>query len=411
MEEKKSRASIIALSEAVRLLKTHIRVKDDSPLIPTDVGVLNVECPECYQNHSGNRLTLNLNFEENVFGCPRCGFSGGVYKYIAYYTHWPYAEVEDKVKAGELGTFVPAAIDGSGQDDSGEVNDVSNYGRLIAPVKQRDEVYSTMLELLSLTPAHRENLRKRGLTDSQIDSIEFKSLTPFTDPVAIPKKLIAKGLDLRGVPGFGLSKSGQWVMASQKNGGGFLIPNRNAIGCIQGFQIRFDNPGHNGKYGYFTSVGLQAGTRCQPWCCWAGEDLRARKMQADALERRGMPTSEMPPFDVLLIEGPLKAYIVNAVTGANLISVPGVNALKMVFHPLQEMVPLGLRTVFIAYDMDAETNPDVKKQLDRVRADLRTLSIPHQTLNWDHDYKGLDDYVTGCSEFKSILALKKPAQK
>ena len=124
-----------------------------------------------------------------------------------------------------------------------------------------------------------------------------------------------------------------------------------------------------------------------------------------------MSTSAMPPFDVLLIEGPLKAYIVNAVTGANLISVPGVNALKMVFHPLQEMIPLGLRTVLIAYDMDAETNPDVKKQLDRVRADLRTLSIPHQTLNWDHNYKGLDDYVTGCSGFKSILALKKPAQK
>ena len=406
MDEKKSRASIISLAEAVRLLKIHIRVREDSPLVPTDVGVLNVECPECYQNHSGNRLTMNLNFEENVFGCPRCGFSGGVYKYISYYTHWPYAEVESKVRAGLLGTFTPSDIDSSGQDDSGEVTDVSNYGRLIAPVRQRDEVYSALLELLSLASAHRDNLRSRGLSDSQIDKIGFKSLTPFTDPLAIPKKLIAKGLDLRGVPGFGLSKSGQWILASQKNGSGFLIPNRNAIGCIQGFQIRFDNPGKSGKYGYFTSVGLQAGTRCQPWCCWAGEDLRSRRQKADAAGQ-GSASVTLKPFDVLLIEGPLKAYIVNAVTGSNLISVPGVNALKMVFQPLQEMLPLGLRTVYIAYDMDAETNSDVKKQLNRVRENLDSLGIPQKTLEWDHDYKGLDDYVTGSPNFQKILSCRR----
>lgn len=367
--------SNISMVDTVKALSLHV-AGPESDLCPIDVTDVNILCPQCSGEHQSHRLTLNINFEENVFHCPRCGFGGGPYKLISAYTKWPINEVEKKVRDGELKGYSPSKC--GKESESGQEEKITP-ARPLAPLARRDEVYRHMLRLLTLSEEHRKNLLSRGLSQNDIETIGFKSVPKFLDETVIAKKLMTAGLDLRGVPGFYINEAGNWTLKKQPSG--FLIPNRNGQGLIQGFQIRFDHPPSNmGKYGYLSSGNKPGGTKCGTWCCWAG--ISYETMQKGK------------PFDVILIEGSLKAYIVNAKTGVNVTSVPGVTALNKVLPALQEMQKMGLSTVYIAYDMDSYVNRKVAEQLARLRGMLNSVGIKHKTLKWNPQYKGLDDYLT-----------------
>lgn len=370
-------ASVISMQRAVQLLGIRIYgMSSDSDLVPTDVSQINIMCPCCGDAHTSRRLTMNIDFEKNAFGCPRCSFRGGVYKLISKYTGWKYDEVEARVKAGELGRFTP--LTGDGSEDGRQAEDI---GRPIAPLKQRHEVYSAMLDLLKLNDMHRADLMRRGLSEDAIERIGFKTYPKYMDPTVIPKKLIAAGLDLRGVPGFGINNAGEWSLAKLPDGG-FFIPSRNGRQMIFGCQVRFDHPNARiPKFGYLASLGMPGGTKASTWWSWAGANIADRP--------------ENTPFDVILIEGPLKAYIVHELTGCNVIAVPGVSALKKIPVALQDMIPMGLRCVYIAYDMDQKENVQVANALVRLRGILDSLQIKHETLSWTAEYKGLDDWIVG----------------
>lgn len=378
MGEEKKRP-IISMAKAVELLGIKI-YGDDGGLVPTDVADINILCPNCSGQHTNKRLTLNIDFDSNVFSCPRCNFSGGVYKLISYYTQWPMREVETKLKAGQLKDFRPDEQKASQESSDTPERDLQVP---MAPLKQRDEVYRALQSALTLSEAHRKNLLGRGLKPETIERIGFRTYPKYLPANVIPTRLINKGLDLRGVPGFGINENGEWSLAKLPDNG-FLIPNFSGDGLIQGFQVRFDHKSASiPKYGYLTSKGMRAGTRCDTWCCWAGRPF--------ASAANGEIKAE--PFDVILIEGPLKAIIVNDITGANVLSVPGVSALKRVPAALQTMIPYGLREVLIAYDMDSETNPHVRQQLERLRDILSDIGVKHRTLRWDAEQKGLDDWL------------------
>lgn len=365
----------VSMATVVRLLNIGVdgASNSEAPLLPTDVSSINCLCPKCKGLHTSKRQTLHIDYESNVFSCARCGYSGGVYDFVSFYTGWPKEEVQDRIKKGELKNYVPK---------DGEVDDAETtaVGISIAPVKRRDEVYREMLGLMQLQEFHRQDLLARGLTNEQIDKIGFKSYIKYQDFSVIPKKLIARGFNLAGVPGFGLQANGEWAMAKLPDSG-FLIPVKNGNDKIQGFQIRFNHKTNSiPKYGYFTSGKMVGGTKCSPWPCWVGEKLTDKNRQ-------------VKPFDVILIEGPLKAYIVNALTGANVIAVPGVNALGQIPNALQAMQQYGLNKVLVAYDMDSYDNPVVDAQLQKLFGILSNLSIPAERMVWDRNYKGLDDYL------------------
>ena len=378
---------ILSMAKAVELLGIRVYGKDGE-LVPTDVADINVLCPKCCAEHSNNRLTMNIDFEENVFSCPRCGFSGGVYHLISFYTNWAVRDVEDNIKAGKLKDFKP---DGKLTNlDISEASTSRTEMSPLAPIKQRNEVYRALQDMLTLSDAHKMNLLQRGLSEEAIQRIGFRSYPKYLPTNVIPQRLINKGLDLRGVPGFGINENGEWSLARLPDSG-FLIPNFSGDGKIQGYQVRFDHPNPSiPKYGYLTSKGMRAGTKCGTWCCWSG-----RNFETDPQPR---------PFDVILIEGPLKALIVHDITKCNVISVPGVSALKKVPASLQSMIPYGLNEVMIAYDMDSETNKDVRAQLERLRGILNDIGIKHRTLRWNDKYKGLDDWLVESDEASALRA-------
>lgn len=384
--DKKYEPPIISLRKAALLL--NVITEEDA-----EGSECYVFCPLCSPQHNSSRRTLNLNFENNTYRCARCGtFAGGVYKFVSHYTGWPYKKVKYNIQRGMLNNYMPEHPDVQSDDGLETSGDVSKS--VIAPITQRNEVYNALLNALNLSSEHRSALKERGLTDEAIDRLGFKSLPKYIDPCIIPKKLMNAGYDLRGVPGFGINAKGEWSLAKMPDGG-FLIPNRNGSAYIQGFQIRFDHPSDTiPKYGYFTSKKMQGGTKAGSWCCWAGEDLMFR-----------LNNKVTDPFDVIIIEGPLKALIVHEVTKCNVISVPGVAALQNVPSALKAMIPLGLRKAYIAYDMDSKSNAQVAAQLRKLIGMLHDLKIPSTTMEWDPEYKGLDDWITSslCADLRRLF--------
>ena len=173
----------------------------------------------------------------------------------------------------------------------------------LAPLEERDRVYRALLSRLTLAPDHRENLLRRGLTDEAIERLGYKS-TPVVGFHALAQSLLDEGYTLFGVPGFYRDGDGRWTMAVWRRG--ILIPGT-YLGKIQGFQIRLDNKmKKGGKFLSFSSRDELDGAMGENWCHLVG------------------PVRER----ILLIEGYMKADIVNYFTGQTMLAIPGVTSLQ-----------------------------------------------------------------------------------
>ena len=101
-------------------------------------------------------------------------------------------------------------------------------------------------------------------------------------------------------------------------------------------------------------------------------------------------------FSVLireLAENPMKADVINALSGWSVLAVPGVNALKKLKASLETLKSKGLKRVQTAFDMDMLTNPNVKNGFEELLALLDEMDFTFGTYLWDPRYKGLDDYL------------------
>ena len=59
-----------------------------------------------------------------------------------------------------------------------------NTEREPAPLAERHAAYTEMLSLLTLSDAHRQNLRERGLSDQRIEENGYKSM-PSTQRIVL----------------------------------------------------------------------------------------------------------------------------------------------------------------------------------------------------------------------------------
>ena len=124
-----------------------------------------------------------------------------------------------------------------------------------ATLEIRDRVYTALLSALTLEPGHRADLRRRGMSDAEIDRRGYRSL-----PIGKPRWRVAAALaarfgpDLATVPGFyqGKSDSGRvyWTWGGPP---GFAIPVRCLDARIVALQIRPDVIDGGAKYLYLSS--------------------------------------------------------------------------------------------------------------------------------------------------------------
>ena len=317
-----------------------------------------VRCPCCDEDPRSRHLNINL--KKDVFRCPRCGAYGGIFDLYALYTHTPrdkvYREIRERISpAIRLQVAVPKRT----------VPEIREYP--LADIEVRDRTYRQLLALLSLAPDHLENLKNRGLTESEIQELGYKT-TPVFGTVALARRLLEAGCYLSGVPGFYRDEEENWTFVQQARG--ILIPVRNRNGLIQGMQIRRDQV-EKRKFRWVSSADRKDGCRVEGWPHLAGK-----------LGER-----------ILLTEGPMKADVIHALTDLTVLAVPGVNSLTRLRDTLTDYRKQGLTTVMTAFDMDFFTNWHVQAGLEKLLQLLEELGFQYGTYVWDPRYKGLDDFI------------------
>ena len=316
-----------------------------------------IPCPCCDDKPKSRHLNINL--RKDVFRCPRCGFSGGVFDLYAYYARIPREQVLSALRDR---LSVPAVRHTFHHSPLVEENPLTD-------VDARHATYTALLSRLALASDHRENLLHRGLSQEDISRLGYKT-TPLVGCGSLAKRLLEEGRYLAGVPGF-FKEDGHWSVKFP--GRGILIPVRDVKGRIQGMQVRLDSAKKR-KFRWVSSAGLPEGCGAKTWVHLAGD----------------------PRPLVLLTEGPMKADVIHALTGQTVLAVPGVNSLAQLGPVLEQLQDQGLEHIMTAFDMDYLTKPHVGEGQRNLAALLEQRGIPYGTYLWDPRYKGLDDYIWGC---------------
>lgn len=160
-----------------------IHIADIIPLIgipgPTNgKSAYNISCPCCDENP--RKKHLNINLQKDVFRCPRCGFSGGVFDLYAYYTgtmrEAVRQELIEKLGIKEYGpSYVPKGNKKAPRPAPRPIQ--MDIEVPLTDLDTRHETYSAFLSKLALSTDHRENLLSRGLTESQIQENGYNTIS------------------------------------------------------------------------------------------------------------------------------------------------------------------------------------------------------------------------------------------
>lgn len=320
-----------------------------------------IQCP-CCDEHP-RKKHLNINLKKEVFRCPRCGVSGGIFDLYALYTGVP----RDKVRKELVERLGPPELV---MRSKKKIVSRQKEECPLADIESRNNAYKALLSKLSLAADHKENLLNRGLKEADIERLGYRT-TPVVGMSAIAKQLQSEGLSLAGVPGFYRDKNAEWTFVHEKRG--ILIPVRDRIGRVQGLQIRRDNVSRR-KFRWVSSTEMEDGCRAEGWTHLAGA-VRST---------------------ILLTEGPMKADVIHALTGLTVLAVPGVNSLTQLQMALEDLRNEGLVEIKTAFDMDFATNHHVQNGYNSLLQLLGDMGFTFGTYLWDPRYKGLDDYILVC---------------
>ena len=319
-----------------------------------------IPCPNC---DKGKDRHLNINLIKDVFRCPRCGFSGGVFDLYCRYTHYPRENVRIELLRILKGYEAKPEVFRSPvlyQTQGTEVLPA-------ADIETRHAVYSKLLSLLPLAGDHSQNLIKRGLSEQAIRDNGYRT-TPIFGEKVLTECLMGSGYNFAGVPGFYRDSAGRWAFISNRRG--ILVPVRDIQGRIQGMQVRLDNV-EKRKYRWVSSNGIENGRGAEGWVHVAGK----------------------PAEMVILTEGPLKADVIFHLTGQTVIAVPGVNSLNHLENTLTGLIKSGTKKIMTAFDMDFIKNSHVESGYEDLINLLGRMNLRFGTYLWDPTFNGLDDYI------------------
>ncbi len=240
-----------------------------------------------------------------------------------------------------------------------------------------DTAYRSLLSVLSLSPSHHQKLRNRGLSDSEIEFLGYKTL-PWQDRNNIGTKLQLGRVQLSGVPGF-YWDFGKWRLSGPS---GIAIPIKNVQEQITGIQIRCDQE-NSGKYKWLSSSQKNYG--CSP-----GTPIHVAGNRVNGKE-------------VWITEGALKADVtylkLGQMTNSNIGAVMGISGvgnwqptgLPGVLDILKNLQP---KRVIVSFDMDRYSNTVVQYHLKALITSLLKNNVRTLEANWNHNFKGIDDLLT-----------------
>ena len=237
-----------------------------------------------------------------------------------------------------------------------------------------DRVYRALLRVLTLSPADREALRARNMTDAEIDAGLYRS-GPVRDRGTLARRLCEDLGDdaLRGVPGIYIDAGRYGDYWSLRAASGLLVPVSDEQGRIVGMQVRRSGDGPGPRYVWLSSKDMRGGASPGAPLGWFGAAGGAGQLW--------------------VTEGPVKAAIAASRLGARVVAVPGVGAWRSA--GLVERVRAGGYTeVVIAYDADAAANVQVAREAHGLCEAMVTAGVRVSFAVWDPVAgKGIDDLL------------------
>lgn len=332
---------------------------------------MQLRCPFC----EDKKAHLNVNLTKGVFRCSRCGLGGGPLQFWATLKHQTTREAYKDLceRAGQVlrgkpepprndSAMPPAAVPAPAQTPA------------LRPEKL-DAAYRGLLDQLILSEIHREKLLARGLLEQDLERLQYRSV-PMGVTEEIAANLLQQGIQLEGVPGFFQDPfSGDWRL--DVRGSGILVPDRDAHGWIEALQVRMDDTS-SGKFLNFTSADRNHGT--QTSCCphFAGVVP-------------GMSS-------VLVTEGVMKADVARSLSvqlgrPLALVGLTGVANFGQFRRAIGELQQMQIHKVYLAFDMDAAVNENVRRARDKVMEMGAAAGLEMALLSWNPAYKGIDDLL------------------
>jgi hypothetical protein len=214
-------------------------------------------------------------------------------------------------------------------------------------------VYTDLLDHLVLDDGHRQDLRRRGLADNQIDRLGYKSL-PIRGRTALAARLSDyHDDDVLAVPGIVLRNERITIAGAA----GILIPVRDVEGRIAALVVRSDD---GPRYTYLSS----------------------RKYGGPgAIAEPHVPLGVVAPIvRARLTEGILKADVAFALSDLPTVGVAGVGSWRRAITALQS---LKCRTVLLSFDRDALVNPVVAGAMRSCADALKCSGFRVQIEKWN----------------------------
>lgn len=328
-------------------------VLDFRTLRHTEVGA---SCPFC-GDHGKGKYHLSLNTDTDQYRCNLCGATGNSVTLFAKVNGVSNKEAYLELSRESKVYPMPS-------------QPASPYTKIDPlPLEKRHEVYTDMLNFLSLADQHKENLLGRGLSEERIEQNQYRSM-PETEA---GRRMLASflrrcGHELEGIPGF-RTYYGEWTLSGPN---GFLIPVRNKDGLIQGMKIRLDDTSQpDRKYRWLSSRDMPGGSRSYSWVHVTG-NINSKR--------------------AFITEGPLKGDAASFLSNdALFVCIGGVNAINGLKETLMD---LGVTHVVEAMDMDQMTNPQVRRAVQNIRKTVCSIpKIKYSKYVWNPAYKGVDDYL------------------
>ncbi|MGF7010536.1 hypothetical protein M2146_001060 [Lachnospiraceae bacterium PF1-22] len=277
--------------------------------------------------------------------------------------------------------------------------------RPIQEIGKRSKVYNSLLDKLELTEEHKRHLiQDRGFDEGTVLLKKYRSTISNKERLKkITEEIRCEGLDIEGVPGFYKDLTENWTFCSLRSG--ILVPVYNCHGQISGLQHRIDkveleklekDGKKQAKYRWVSSAGLD----------YSIPDNRGVGASADfhyacdfiykdgelVPEPREIKIKGKKYIAMGFTEGPMKADLTYSCTEIPCVAAPGVNAMKDLDNFIEIAKKQNVKVILLAYDQDYQTNPHVKKAMDRLSDRILDEGFIKYQCRWNSDYKGIDDY-------------------
>ena len=259
-------------------------------------------------------------------------------------------------------------------------------GIQIADADMLDRAYRIVLDQLTLSQRHREDLRRRGLSESFIELAQYRSLQEGQGDAIAGALLDELGEDARKVPG--VHPVERRFIAYP----GLIIPVRDALTRIVALRVRKDEG--DPRYSFVSSASVEPGPG-------PGAPAHVPVIRPTPATRKDMTPEDVIEYHptVRVTEGELKADVATALSierEENPLLTIGLNGPSAFEAAIPAYKALGTETAIVALDSDARETRPVAAALRRTVDGLRESEFAVELETWaggKDGAKGIDDAI------------------